>query len=31
MERRYRTLSGIDGDVGRRCMTGMDMRELKIR
>ena len=27
----YRTLSGIDVDVGRRGMTGMDMRELEIR
>ena len=31
MEREYRTLSGIDVDVGRRGMTGIDMRELEIR
>ena len=31
MEREYRTLSGIDMDVGRCGMTGMDMRELEIR
>ena len=27
----YRTLSGIDVDVGRRGMEGMDMMELEIR
>ena len=31
MEMSHSTLSGINRDVGRRGMTGMDMRELEIR
>ena len=31
MERRYWTFRGIDVDVGRSGMTGMGMRNLKIR